>query len=86
MLTLFAPLFRQFTAVERPIRYFLLLFITILGALHLVNDLALFFVSNEFMELPRLFMFSILMSIVVFISNYFRQKKQKQLAAQTIAA
>lgn len=78
MTALFAPLFQQFAGLEHPIRYSLLLFITILGALHLVNDLSIFVFDTEFIELARLFMWSVLLSVLIFISQYFRQKKLKR--------
>ena len=78
MTSLFAPLFQQFAGLDHPIRYSLLLFITILGALHFVNDFSMFIFDTEFMELTRLFIWSVLLSLLIFISQYFRQKKLKR--------
>ena len=78
MTALFAPLFQQFAGLDHPIRYSLLQFITILGTLHLVNDFSLFVFDAEFMELTRLFILSILLSVLIFISQYFRQRKLKR--------
>ncbi len=81
MTALFAPLFQQFAGLDHPIRYSLLLFITILGALHLVNDFSIFVFNTEFLELARLLMWSVLLSVLIFISHYFRQKKLRQASA-----
>lgn len=78
MMSLFAPLFQQFAGLDHPIRYSLLLFMTILGALHLVNDFSIFVFDTEFMEMARLLMWSVLLSLLIFIAQYFRQKKLKQ--------
>lgn len=86
MITMFEPLFRPYAAVERPVRYFLLLFMMFQAALHIINDVILLYYGSEFMEMPRLYIFSILMTAFVFVSGYFRQKKEKQLADQSINA
>lgn len=84
MLSLFEPLFRQFAAVEHPIRFFLLRFIILLGIVHIINDGIRFFFSSEFMEAPRLYLFSLLLTALVFLSDFFKQKKHQQDAAQAI--
>lgn len=84
MQTLFKPLFQPFSIINYPNRYFILLFILILGAIHLVNDLYLIFTNKEFMDVPRLVLTSLIFSVLVFISQYFKQKKLKQTSANTI--
>ena len=84
MFTFFTPLFRQFSALNHSIRYFLIIFIMIVGALHLVNDSSFLIFNREFMDPSRLFIFSILSSILFFISIYFRQKKEKALLSQSV--
>lgn len=79
-MSLFAPLFQQFAGLDHPVRYSLLLFITILGALHLVNDISIFVFNTEFLELARLLMWSVLLFVLIFISHYLRHKKLRRSA------
>ena len=84
MRTLTAPLFQQFAILKHPIRYFVFLFLMILGSLHLAVDISIIFLNKTLTDVARLIFFTFLLSIVFFISKYFEQKKLKQISNQTI--
>lgn len=75
MQTLFSPLFQPLVILRYPIRYLLILFLITFGAFHLVNDAYLYFAQKEFMDLQRIVVFPVILSIVLFISKYQKQKK-----------
>lgn len=85
MRTLFAPLFKQFALLEHPVRYFLYLFVMILGVFHFAIDIAIIFFDKTLTDVARLTVFSLILSILFFISEYFRQRKLKRISSQSIA-
>ena len=83
MPTLFAPLLKQFAALEHPFRYFLYRLIIILGCVRLINDLSLIFFNKEYMSGIKVFSLIFILSILFFVSEYYRQRKLKSISAQT---
>jgi hypothetical protein len=83
MPTLFAPLLKQFAALEHPFRYFFYRLIIILGFVRLINDLSLIFFNKEFMSGIKVFSLIFILSILFFISEYYRQRKLNSISTQT---
>ena len=81
----FAPLFQLYAIVKYPIRYFLLLFMAITGAFYITNDLSILILDRAF-GFARSISYPLLLSILIFISQYLRQKKLKQTSEKVIAA
>jgi hypothetical protein len=83
MQTLFAPLFKPFAIIHFPIRYFILLLFTILGGFHLAYDIYGWYLGHEFMGTTKVVSLSLLLTVVVFISQYLKQKSLKQTSSKT---
>lgn len=78
MQTFFGTLFQPFAIIKNPVRYYFLLLIMSFGILHLINELFKALSYKDFMESGRLNLFALIVSVLVFISQYFKQKKIKQ--------
>ncbi len=73
-------IYTPYVAIKNPIRYFLALFLTFFGALHLINDVSTLISSETMTDSSRLLVLAFLVTIVMFGSRLMSEKKAKRVA------
>ena len=85
MKTITSSLFQPFAIAEHPIRYFVLFFLMALGFVHLASDISAAFFNGIFEDGPRMTLMVFALSLLISISRYFEQKKERSNSTQRIA-
>lgn len=86
MKTLTSTLFQPFAAAEHPVRYFVLIFLMGLGIVHLASDLSTAFLNGIFTAGPKMTLIVFMLTLLISVSRYYEQKKERKQSTQGIAA
>jgi hypothetical protein len=85
MKTITSPLFQPFAITEHPVRYFIFFFLMALGVVHLASDISRSFFNGIFVDGPQMTLMVLLLSILISVSRYYEQKKERSKTTNRIA-